>query len=310
MSLTDIWAVVVNWNGGQDNLRCVDSLLASGLEQERIVFVDNGSHDGSAASVADRFPRIVKLNNQHNLGFGAGANQGAREALSAGARAVVFVNNDVTFPPQTLSRLVAVLEDQPRVGLLGPRVLLPGTPARIWSAGGKIGSGPNLSRLLGHGRPDGERWQQVACVDYIPGCALLARREVLLEVGLFEEAYFAYLEDVELGVRAQEAGWQVWCVGDVACEHAPSSSTGGGYSARRKYMNGVNSVHFLRRHGTPGLWLTFAFWDVLLLPFVWLAGLPRGRGRAVAAKALGIWHGIRGRRVTARDLEPGGMPLW
>jgi len=171
-------------------------------------------------------------------------------------------------------------------------------------------AGPNLSRLLGYRQPDGPRWRQVLAVDYIPGCALLARRAVLEEVGLFEEAYFAYMEDVELGLRASQAGWGVWCVGDVACEHAPSSSTGGGYSARRKYMNGVNSVHFLRRHGTAGRWMTFALWDVLLLPLVWLAGLPRGRGRAVAAKALGIWHGMQGRHITARDLEPGGTLLW
>jgi len=310
MTLTDIWAVVVNWNGGEDNLRCLDSLLASGLEQERIVFVDNGSEDGSAETVAERFPRIVKVNNQRNLGFGAGANQGVREALSAGARAVLFVNNDVTFPPDTLERLVSVMDGNPRVGFLGPRVLYPGTPARIWSAGGILSVGPNLSRLRGHGQLDGPRWQQVSSVNYVPGCALLARREALEEVGLFQEAYFAYMEDVELGVRANQLGWKVWCVGDVACEHAPSSSTGGGYSARRKYMNGVNSVHFLRRHGTPALWIAFALWDVFCLPLVWLAGLPRGRGRAVAAKGLGIWHGIQGRRVTARDLEPGGTWFW
>ena len=75
-------------------------------------------------------------------------------------------------------------------------------------------------------------------------------------------------------------------------------------------MNGVNAVHFLRRHGRARDWVRLAVFDVATLPFAWLAGVVRGRGRAVAAKALGLWHGALGRRVRAELLEPGGTFLW
>ena len=88
-------AVVVNWNGGLQNVECVASLLEQGLAPGEIVFVDNGSADGSCDEVERRFPGLVVIRNGENRGFGEGANQGAREALARGAGSVFFVNNDV-----------------------------------------------------------------------------------------------------------------------------------------------------------------------------------------------------------------------
>jgi len=304
------WAVVVGYNGGEDLPRCLGSLLDQGLAPERIALVDNASRDGSPARARERAPGIVVLQNPENRGFGAAANQGARRALEGGAEAVLFLNDDAWLPPGNLAPLVELLVANPRVGLVGPRIVLPGAPARLWAAGGLRGTGPNLSTLRGHGRLDGPRWQETVAVDYVPGCALVARREVLEVLGGFEESYFAYMEDVELGVRAARAGWLCLCVGSSLCVHAASRSTGGGYNARRKYMNGVNAVRFLRRHGTPADWLRFGLFDVASLPFVGLVGLARGRGRAVLAKGLGIAHGLAGRTVRREVLEPGGTPLW
>jgi GT2 family glycosyltransferase len=139
-------------------------------------------------------------------------------------------------------------------------------------------------------------------VDYVPGCALLARREVLEEVGLFDARYFAYMEDVDLCLRAKRAGYGVRLVGEAAAYHASSSATGGGYNPRRKYMMGVNSIWFLKQHARAR--------DVLTLPFLWFAGLFRGQARAVVGKALGIFDGLRGKRVTSASLSKGAGWLW
>jgi GT2 family glycosyltransferase len=147
-------------------------------------------------------------------------------------------------------------------------------------------------------------------VDYLTGCALLARREVFERVGGFDAAFFAYSEDVDLALRAARAGLGSLLVGSAAALHAPSSSTGGGYGARRKYMMGVNSIWFLRRWGGPGQWLRFFVFDLATLPMVALLALPRGRLPGVCGKALGIWDGLRGRRVTAQRLAPGATWLW
>jgi GT2 family glycosyltransferase len=305
-----VWAVVVNWNGGRGNLDCLASILAAGIEEEHVVFVDNASRDGSAALVRAAHPRLRQIAHESNLGFGEGANRGAREALAGGARAVYFVNNDVLLPPDSIAPLAAVLFESEQRGIVGPRVLLASDPGRLWCAGGALTWRQNLSTLRGHLQADGARWRDRRPVDYVAGCALLARRELLESVGLFDPDYFAYSEDVELGLRARRAGWEVLSVGDQSCLHAPSSATGGGYSPRRKYMQGLNSVRFLKRWGGIGQWARFLLFDVSSLPPLFLLGLARGRARAVAAKALGILHGLAGRRVEARVLEEGGTFLW
>lgn len=307
-----LWAVVVNWNGGaEDNLRCLRSLLDEGLPAGRIVFVDNASSDGSRDAVAAEVPGLVHLDNDRNLGFGEGANQGARHALAAGARAVAFVNNDLRFDEGggVLRALCAALDEEPRLGFVGPRVLFDDGSGRIWCAGGRQDHRQNVSTLLGNGEPDGPGWQSARDVDYVVGCALVASAPALEEIGLFEASYFAYMEDVELGLRARRAGWGVRVLGEHAAYHAPSSATGGGYGARRKWMQALNSVRFLRAHGSAVHWLRFLVYDVASLPLLFLLRAPRGEGRAVLAKGKGLWDGLRGRRVTAEALQGGGW-LW
>lgn len=297
----DVWAVVVNWNGGELNLACLRSLVADGLAARRIVFVDNASEDGSLALVQAEFPELRVLENQRNLGFGEAANQGAALALERGAGSVFFVNNDLTLEPGCLARLEDSLVKHPRVGAVGPRVLMAEDPSRVWCAGGRLDHRQNLSTLLGFGQPDGPRFRESREVDYLPGCALLVRREVLETVGGFDAEYFAYMEDVDLCLEIRKAGHGVRLVGEAAALHKSSSSTGGGYNPRRKFMMGVNSVRFLRKHGGLRAWTGFWVFDVLPLPLLWLAGLVTGRSGAVAAKARGLWAGLRGRRVTAAD---------
>ena len=310
MELASIYAVVANWNGGRENLECLRSLLEQGLPEANVIFVDNGSSDGSAALVRARHPQARLIENRANLGFGEASNQGAQRALELGARAVFFVNNDVVAPAGTLARLAAELDARPQAGIVGPLVLTKADPTRVWCAGGLLTWRENLSTLRGHLQPDGPQWRATRAVDYVPGCALLVRREVLEQVGMFDADFFAYMEDVDFCLRARAAGFETWLVGDVAVQHASSSSTGGGYNPRRKYMMGVNSIWFLRRHARAAQWLRFLAFDVLSLPFLWIAGLFRGRAKAVAAKGLGILDGLRGKRVTAEAIREGAGWLW
>jgi GT2 family glycosyltransferase len=300
----NIFAVVVNWNGGVEmNRDCLESLAAEGISPSRIVFVDNASSDGSLEEMRQRYPSMAIIENGSNLGFGEAANQGAQYALDAGADAVYFINNDLVLEPGSLARLVHFLNEAPDVGICGPRVLDRTYPDRVWCAGGLLTWRENLSTLRGHKHLDGPEYQSVMEVDYIPGCALLIRARVLHDIGGFDAAYFAYMEDVDLCVRAKKAGYPVVLVGDASCLHASSSSTGGGYNPRRKYMMGVNSIWFLKQHGGPLAWLRFVLFDVLSLPILFIYGVSQGNGRAVLAKARGIFHGLRGRRVTAASIS-------
>ncbi len=271
-------AVIVNWNGGSDdNIECIRSLIENGLPAERILFVDNASSDGSPEAAAARYPGLVMLRNDQNLGYGHGSNQGMQAALDAGAELVFLVNNDVSFPEETLQQLVDELEAPANAGLgiVGPRVVYRQEPERIWCAGGRITFRQNLSQMIGHRQPDGPAYQSSIDVDYVPGCALLVRRKVLESIGLLEADYFAYHEDVEFCMQATAAGFGVRMVGEALAWHDAHHSTGGGYNPRRKYMMGLNTVWFLRKHGSTLRWLSFFVFDVLSLPFIRMPKRPR-----------------------------------
>ncbi|MBI5433847.1 MAG: glycosyltransferase family 2 protein [Planctomycetes bacterium] len=303
-------AVVLNWNGGDENLACVESLYAQGSAVERVIFVDNGSCDGSWERVVARFPSVELLRNARNQGFGGGNNVGIAAALAHGVDAVLVVNNDVVVQPGTVARLVQELERHPEVGIVGPRVLYRENPQRVWAAGGMLTWRQNLTTLLGFDELDGPRWRETRDVDYVIGCTMLIRGALLEKCGGFDADYFAYTEDVDFCLKGLRAGWRSRVVGEVASLHSVSSATGGGYNPRRKYMMGVNSVWFLRRYAGPVEWLKFLVFDVATLPVLWLVGLFRGRSRAVLAKALGIFDGFRKKRVTAELLQPGANWLW
>ncbi len=296
------WAVVVNWNGGDANLECLASLVSAGVAEERVVFVDNASADGSVERVLAAHPALVLLRNDRNVGFGHGANRGIEHALGAGAERVLLLNNDAVLGEGALPALEAALEN-PEVGIVGPRVLYKEEPELLWSCGGTLTFRQNLTTMIGHRRPDGPEYRRSFDVDYVTGCAMLVRREVFEKAGLFEGDYFAYHEDVELCVAAREAGFRSRTVGEVAAYHAAHGATGGGYNARRKYMMGVNTIWFLRKHGSFRRWASVFVFDVLSLPLVWLVRAPRGDGAAVLAKARGMWDGWRGRKVSEESLR-------
>lgn len=297
-----IAAVVVNWNGGEENLACLRSLLDEGIPVEWIWFVDNASEDGSFEAVRDAHPGLQILRNDRNVGYGDGNNRAIDAALARGAEACLLVNNDATLDPGCLAVLLAAFERDPALGIVGPRVLYKERPEVIWAAGGELTFRQNLSSLIGHREKDGQRFRATRPVDYVIGAVMLVRREVFASIGLFDGSFFAYHEDLDFCVRASYEGFGVACVGEASAHHAAGHSTGGGYSPRRKYMIGVNTVWFLRRHGTPSRWARFFVFDVLSLPFVLAVGLFRGRARGVLAKARGLFDGARGIRVTEKSV--------
>ncbi|MDF1836243.1 MAG: glycosyltransferase family 2 protein [Planctomycetota bacterium] len=305
-----VYAVVINWNGGDQNLTCLRALVGGGFDAQHVVFVDNASVDGSSQLAMKRFSGMEYIRNPSNLGFAEAANQGAERALSLGARWVFFINNDLELAPRALQVMLQKASVDKRIAALSPRILMPGNPPRIWAAAMRERFGPNVVQLIGHRKPDGPEFQTTKEVSHLTGAALLVRSEALRDVGLFEPSYFAYMEDVDLCARLGAAHWKILHVGEESAVHDASGSTGGGYSARRKYMLGLNTVLYLKRNGRLRHWFRFFVCDFLAWPLVFVASLPAGNGRGALAKALGLFHGFLGKRVRAKTVEPGGSWLW
>lgn len=306
MAASPTVAVVLNWNRKEVTLRCVEALRRARPAPPAIVLVDNGSTDGSPAFLREACPDVDLIEAGANLGYAGGNNLGIKRALGHGAARVLILNNDVEVEPDCIARLETALDRDPAVGAAGPLIVLPrdaDQPPRIWAAGGELSHRENVSRLRGFGRRVNGQFSAEEDVDYLPGCAILLRREAIDRVGLLDEDYFCYMEDVDLGQRIREAGFVNRLVPSAIAVHAASASTGGGYSAARKYMNAANSVRFLKRHPSLKGWCGFVAFDVVGWPFCLLNAVAHGRPDAAFAKLRGLLDGLRGRRVTATTVE-------
>ncbi len=287
--------IVPTWNRKSDVIACVVALLQSDYEHLAIVVVDNGSVDGTADALCDRFgDSVVVLRNRENLGYAGGNNVGIRWAMERDAKYVCLVNNDAEAPPEFVSAMVAAAESAPRIGAVGCRNLELENPSRLWGAYGALTYGPFVVRMEGQGRPDTAEWQVRKDVDWVVGNGSLWSCAAIDEVGLLDEDLFAYHDDVDWSVRFRRAGYRVFYAGDVAIHHR-----GGGTSDPSEehffplpYFLGRNGVLFVRKHARFTEKLRYAFFSIGAMLGRWV--------RALASRVIPF--------VPERD--PGGRRYW
>lgn len=199
--------VIPNWNGIQFLEDCLRSLVGQ-THSARIIVVDNGSTDGSQDRVRAHFPELTLLSLPENRGFAGAVNAGIATALDEDVDYVALLNNDALARPDWLERLIATAEEHPEAGVVTSKLLLEDR-LHIDSTGDFYSSWgwayPRGRDELDTGQYDGLEQREVFCGS---GGASLLRARMLVEVGLFDEDYFAYLEDQDLGFRAQLTGWK------------------------------------------------------------------------------------------------------
>lgn len=295
-------AVVLNWNGGDETLSCLRSLRAARGVRPVALLADNGSTDGSVERALAEDPALRVLRFDSNLGYAGGNNRALKVALDElGADWVCLLNSDLEVEPDTFTLLLAGVReaqaDGREVGAAGPCLLYKDRPDTVWACGGRIGPSLNVTQLAEHNGAPHEGGPRD--VDYVPGACLLVSRQACERAGLLDEAYFCYLEDADWGVRIRQAGLRTLAVPRARALHSLSASTGGGYTAGRKYMTAVNSVRFLRQHGSLKGWVALFVFDVLLWPLAWLNAAMRGGAAGAVAKLQGVFDGLRGAQVDA-----------
>jgi GT2 family glycosyltransferase len=242
-------AVVLNWNGGPDTLRAVESLR--GIET---IVVDNGSTDGSDLEVERRFPQVELFRTGANLGYAGGNNVGIRAALDRGADWVLLLNNDAVAGEGIAAALEAAAAARPDAGLLACKIYVEGDLLQY--------AGASFNALLGYsGRVDGHatrddgRFAALRDVDRADGAAMAVSAVAVERVGLLDEELFAYVEDVDWSLRMRAAGFAVVFVPDAKVWHAGSASTGGAASTTNLYYATRNTLVVVERHRPlpPGL---------------------------------------------------------
>ncbi len=218
-----VHALVLTWNGAPLLSDCLKALLP---QRARVVVVDNASTDGTAELLQRDFPQVEHLRLGENFGYGRANNEGLRRALEAGAEFVALVNNDVEVGPEWLARLREAARAQPRAGLFTGTLLFK-DEERVNSTGLAI-DGFGRARDRDFRLPLEQLQRSDGPVAGVSGGAALLRVSMLREIGLFDEAYFAYYEDVDLSLRAAEAGWTSWYVREAWARHRFGASFGPG----------------------------------------------------------------------------------
>lgn len=216
MEAKKVYVVIPNWNGADRIRSCLDSLKEQG-QDHTVIVVDNGSVDKSVEIIEMYYPDTVLIRHSKNKGFAGGVNVGIRRAIEQGAKYVALLNNDAVADDNWLNHLVKFLEDNPKAGIATSKICddkkthldSTGDLYTIWG----------LPYPRGRGEAFSDKYDKETWIFGASGGASLYRIKMLEQIGLFDEDFFAYYEDVDISFRAQLAGWKVAYVPKAVVYH-------------------------------------------------------------------------------------------
>lgn len=308
-SLPRVGIILVNYKGFGDTLECIASLSRLEYENRCIYLVDNASPDGSGERLEAELEKgenaelvgVELILLEKNLGFAGGNNVAIRHALEDGADMIWLLNNDTVVRPDSLSSLVQSMGVYPEAGICGSKIYFYNS-SRLWYAGGNINVWGSCShRGDSELDDDGSRYSIRDEVGYMTGCSMLIRREVCEEIGLLDEQFFLYYEDVEYCMRARRLGWKAIYDPSSIIWHKVSASSNSQYRDHAPivdYYDTRNRILFVRkcyfsyRKILPWMGIVYAFFK----KHIRIAVRPEtNKINKLIHMYLGFRHGVIGR---------------
>ena len=288
-----VFIIILNFNGWVDTRECLASLAKIDYPNFEVILIDNGSKDAYQLPLTDYRYKIKAIYNEKNFGFAGGNNQGIRLALSEGADYILLLNNDTVVEPDFLTKLVEAGKNNPEYGILGPVIYEHNNKDRIQFAGGKI----NWNRTKGEHIVINNKKLAVDNIintDYITGCCLLIKREVIEKISQIREDYFLYYEDTDWNMRAQRVGYKCGVVPSAKIYHKGSASSTE-FSYPYIYYHTRNGLIFGSRFGFKPLVYLLSGW-IFLKQLIKLAiGYKRQWARPVMHGVIDFWRGKKGK---------------
>ena len=279
--------IIPHWNGKQFLQPCLDALAAQTYPDIEVIIVDNASSDGSQAYIKEHYPSVRLIELDTNTGFTGACNAGMKAAKGD---YVSLLNNDTEVDPNWVAAVVDAFKRHPDAGMIASKMLLFDKRDHIHTVGdyftvdGRAGNRGVWQK--DEGQFDQEEFVFSAC-----GGSSAYRKEMLDQIGLLDDDFFFLLEDMDLGWRAQLAGWR--------CLYTPSaivyhhlSATGGGVTA--SYHDGRNQIYLLVKNYPSELWRRYRW---LILKAQWrqfMDAVRAWRGKAARARLRGMFAGLRG----------------
>ena len=277
-----IFIIVLHWNNIPCLIDCLSSLDAASYENYEVIVVNNGSSDLSG--VQERIKAEIRvIQTSSNLGFSRGNNLGIREALKNKADYVLLLNDDTVVSPDFLSVLVDVGENNPDVGMLGPRIHYFDEPRRIWFAGAQFDPENCMVTTLGADQLDHGEDAKPFESDYLTGCCLLIKRQAIEKIGLLDERFFLYWEDVDWALRLTGARLKNLLVPSAQIWHKVSVSAGSQDSPLRVYHKTRSHLLLAQLHAPHAL---FPLQRRFLRDVAWLLFKSSDKRRFLKARAF------------------------
>jgi len=288
--------ILVNWNGYAFTVDCLASIRRIEFPDFKVILVDNASQNQEGKKLKSEFPEIDLIENSSNLGFAGGNNVGIKKALDDGYSHVMLLNNDTVVEPDFLGQMIRRFQNNPQLGVVQPLIFFLHDRKKIWSAGGKWNQLLCRSITLGDRKYNEEYQAKNLELDWATGCCMLISRNALLSVGLLNEDYFAYFEDVEWSLRFREKGFKIELSAEAVIYHEA------GASSKKKHSEGtlsstvfyyhVRNQFYLLRAVSKGPQILFASTYHLSRFILWMGYFcVRGRFQKLKAVARGINHG-------------------
>ena len=281
--------VIPNWNGKHFLKACLDSLIKQSYADIEILIVDNGSKDGSVEYIQSEYPTVRLACFPVNTGFAPAVNRGIRESRG---EFIALINNDTVVDEHWVEQLVKGMAEHPDCGSLGCKMLAYDDHTLLDGVGDGYRRG-GLPGRIGHRERDSGLFDEGRYILGACGGAAMYRRSLFNAIGLFDDEYFAYLEDVDIGLRAQSAGYKCFYVPTAVIYHLGCGTTGSGYSPLVVKLSAQNNWNTIVKNIPAPLLIKFLphiiFWQAYYLAVVTVRGgqvIPWFKGTFNAIRLL------------------------
>lgn len=271
----DLSVVILNYNTVDLTRKCLETVFASKLGKYamEVIVCDNGSTDGSVAMITNEFPQAIFINNKKNIGFAAGNNPGIKRATG---RYILLLNTDTEVPSKTLATMIAFMDKHPEAGAATCKLLLADgtmdpachrgfpTPWVAFTYMAKLEKLFPKTRLFGEYHQGYKGFDTIHEVDCIVGAFFMVRREIVKQVGLMDEEFFMYGEDIDWAYRIRKAGWKILFNPTVTILHKKKQSGRSNILRKRRV---VTEVYF---HKYNWLFYTKHYSNIYPAPLTWI----------------------------------------
>lgn len=274
-----ICAIILNWNNYPNTRDCIESLRRSSCELSMIILIDNNSQDDSLNKLKRDYSdneKIAFFKNDHNMGFAKGVNVGIKRALEEGVEFIILVNNDAVLDENCIAILTRELNSRNKSGLAGPLINYYYTPKKIWQAGGRFSKIKSGLVIPYKNKSDRYIDFDTKEVSFLSGCVLMIKRELLDTIGLFDENFFFYGEDLDLCLRTASSGYKILFVPQAKALHKVTNIAKDRTSEFVMYNLAKSTIICIKKHFSKAYLYYALFMQITVYSFYRLWQISRG----------------------------------